>query len=144
MRGASGQFLPVHGEEGTRLYRIWDAMKRRSTRKHAKSCYAGVPVCTEWSSYTVFAQWARQNGYSDALTIDRIDGSKGYEPDNCRWVTYTLNNRNRRNVRFTIEIARAIRARYRSGVLQKDLAEEHGVTQGQISAICSGARWREA
>jgi hypothetical protein len=35
------------------------------------------------------------NGYDESLTIDRIDNSKGYYPDNCRWVDYTTNLNNR-------------------------------------------------
>lgn len=35
------------------------------------------------------------NGYSEELTIDRIDNSKGYSPDNCRWATNTEQQRNK-------------------------------------------------
>lgn len=139
----TGRFLARHGEVGTRLYRIWDAMCRRSQRKHAKRCYAGVKVCSEWSSYEAFAAWARANGYRDDLTIDRIDNLRGYEPSNCRWASYTQQNRNRRVVRFAMEDIRVIRARFAAGELQRDIADDYAVTQGQISAICTGKRWKE-
>jgi hypothetical protein len=133
-----------HGQCETRLYRIWDSMKRRATGKYVKQCYAGVQVCDEWSTWEPFAAWARANGYRDNLIIDRIDGSRGYEPANCRWVTYTVSNRNRRNVKFTMEIVRDIRARYAAGgIFQRELAAECGVNASYISAICSGHRWRE-
>jgi hypothetical protein len=35
--------------------------------------------------------------YKIGLQIDRIDNNKGYEKDNCRWVTPKENARNRRN-----------------------------------------------
>jgi len=143
--GQDGRWLPIHGEDGKRLYKIWDAMKRRGSRgKHTKKCYIGVTCCQEWQTFVPFAAWARANGYQDHLTLDRKDSSKGYEPSNCRWVTYTENNRNRRNVRLTIEIARAIRNEYAAGgVLQRELGEKYGCDASQVSEICAGRVWRE-
>ena len=37
-----------------------------------------------------------ENGYSNKLSIDRIDNEKGYSPDNCRWVTMKEQIENRR------------------------------------------------
>lgn len=142
--GLDGRWLPVHGEDGTRLYEIWDAMRRRGSRgKYTKKCYVGVTCCKEWQKYIPFAVWAKANGYQEHLTLDRKDSTKGYSPDNCRWVTYTENNRNRRNVRFTMESIREIRRLRSQGMLQREIAERFGVNQSQISPICSGKRWRE-
>ena len=52
-------------------------------------------MCAEWRHFPSFMRWAMSHGYRDDLTIDRIDGMRGYCPANCRWVTYSEQNRNR-------------------------------------------------
>jgi hypothetical protein len=43
-----------------------------------------------------FYNWATTNGYSEELSIDRINNDRNYEPDNCRWTTRIIQGRNRR------------------------------------------------
>lgn len=79
----------THGCSKTRLYYIYREMKARcSDDKRPNYGAKGIKVCNEWKKdFIVFREWALNNGYSESLTIDRINSDGNYEPSNCRWIT---------------------------------------------------------
>ena len=92
-----------HGETNTRLFRVWSHMRERCERKNHPYYRdyggRGISVCEEWKEYLPFKEWAIKSGYSERLTIDRIDYNKGYEPSNCRWATVKEQQNNKRTNR---------------------------------------------
>jgi hypothetical protein len=60
----------------------------------------GIQVHDEWEdSFAAFQRWAEESGYSDELTLDRIDTNDGYYPENCRFTTRKVQSQNCRKGR---------------------------------------------
>ena len=118
-----------HGLSHSRLDRILNGMIMRChnpNRKEYKNYGGrGITVCDEWrTNRQSFYEWALNNGYSDVLTINRIDNNKGYCPENCKWVTMEVQRRNKRtNVLLTLNGKTKIMA---------DFAREYGLNPDTV------------
>lgn len=91
--------LEYHGMNDAPEYKVWAGMKRRCLNKNDPS-YAGygakgVTVCDEWvHSFQAFYDHIGERPSAEH-SIDRIDNSKGYEPNNVRWATKLQQSINR-------------------------------------------------
>lgn len=138
-----------HGMDGTRLYKCWIGLKARCNNPNDKDYKnyggRGILVCEEWlNDFVSFMNWSMLSGYTDDLTIDRIDNNKGYSPDNCRFVTVTVNNRNRRNVKLDWEKVNTIRSLYNSGKhTQTYISELFNISPRHLRSITSNQAWRK-
>ena len=71
-----------HNLSVTKIYLTWKGIKTRTVKPKNKrySDYGGrgITVCEEWKNdFMSFYNWAILNGYSDKLSIDRIDNDGG-------------------------------------------------------------------
>ncbi len=108
-----------HGMSTSPTYRRWAYMKRRCATETLYTTQ-GITVCGRWlGSFENFL--ADMGEVPPGMTLDRIDGTKGYEPGNCRWATYKEQNRNLRTNRVV------------DGKTVAQIAEETGLSHTAIS-----------
>lgn len=95
----------IHNMSHTKTFKTWDSMKERCYNPNNISYpnygARGITICNRWLE-------SFQNFYDDmgerpkGMTIDRIDGTKNYEPSNCKWSTVKEQASNRRTNRYII------------------------------------------
>lgn len=113
-----------------RMYYIWESMKQRCENPNNSSYLRyggrGICVCEEWHDFKNFYTWSINNGYSDDLSIDRVDNNGNYCPENCRWADkYIQANNKRSNVLIEIngEVKTAAEWSRITGIPSKNIRE---------------------
>jgi len=100
-----------HNFTGTKLYNKYVGMKDRCYNKNNTRYInyggKGIKLCSEWlKDFNNFKDWAFKNGFieqsketkiKDLLTIERIDINKNYSPENCIFITFKEQCKNRTN-----------------------------------------------
>ena len=85
-------------------YTAWSNMKNRCLNKKTKQYKdyggRGISICNRWLDFTNFIN---DMGYSNGLTLERIDVNGNYEPKNCKWATRQEQSLNTRNSKYVIE-----------------------------------------
>lgn len=121
-----------------RLYDIWRAMKERCNDPKNISYHnyggRGISVCSLWEhDYLSFKAWALKNGYSDEMSIDRINISGNYSPENCRWATRKQQNNNTRHNTFITAFGETLTL--------AQWSEKTGISSDLISARIKRLKW---
>ena len=149
----SSKAITKHGDSNKKskyknLFGIWARMRDRCNRKTNEDYkyYGGKGIIVEsiWDDYLEFKKWSLLNGYepNKNLQIDRIDGNKNYCPENCRWVSPTINQRNRDCVILNTEKANEIRVLLAKDINISEIANMYGVHPDTIKDIKKGKTWQ--
>jgi hypothetical protein len=132
-----------HGMFGTRTYRAWVSMKSRCLNKKHRQYVdyggRGITVCEAWRlSFDAF--FADMGEAPEGLTLDREDNERGYEPNNCRWVTQQLQILNRRTLKKTKRVEGVFydvkKARFRAHIMRNHVRHDLGSTPDFFEACC--------
>ena len=102
-----------HGYYKHPLYIKRKAMIQRCYNpNHSKYKYyggRGITIHSEWlTNAKAFVEWGLSNGYKKDLEIDRRNNDKSYTPDNCRFVTRSINCINAGNRNNTSSIYKGV------------------------------------
>lgn len=125
----------THGLSKTPVYRLWADIKKRAYGKGSerhRRFYKNISICEEWNIFENFYYWARNN-WRKGLDIDRIDTTKNYSPDNCRFVTRKINAQNKKNCKIWFINGKIFQS---SG----DAAKYLGCSQSHIYFMCHGRK----
>lgn len=129
-RNRSAPLKHGHARRGTPFtptYRTWQSMMSRCYNKKLKSFKdyggRGIKVCDGWHLFENFLAYMGER--PKGMTLDRIDNSKGYTPDNCRWATKVTQARNTRANRIVDFNGKQM--------TQAEFAERIGVSQSTVS-----------
>lgn len=143
-----GTQVATHRMSTHKAYMIWAGMKQRcynpSTPAYQAYGAKGITVASDWHTFDGF--WKDMGeSYELGLTIDRIDSSKGYSKENCRWLTHSDNSSLTTKRRPVVQLRRVLvptkgfveERRWESA---KQAADALGLVAAHITAVCQGQR----
>ena len=77
---------PGQGICKSKAYKKWDYIKYSATNPNSRDFIAGIKLCKRWEDSSLFCKDVGEP--EDASFIfARIDKSKGFTPNNCRWIS---------------------------------------------------------
>jgi len=142
-----GSARTKHGMRRSPIYWSWYSMKTRCSNPHHADYPnwggRGITYDPRWECFLNFLEDMGDRP-SKKHSLERIDNSKGYCKENCKWILKSLQCRNSRAVKLSEKKAADIRRKYANGgYTYRDLAQVYMVSPTVIGAIITGRIWKE-
>jgi len=142
----------VHGRSSTkyspkdRTYNSWTSMHWRCSTNtpKIKRIYKDkyISVCERWRSFELFLE--DMGDRPEGTSLDRIDGTKGYSPENCRWADLLTQSRNTSQIKLKFNDALAISFLHLKGKTMSQIAKKLGQPYVRVYQICKRGKWQDA
>lgn len=133
---------PNHGgRKPSPTYNSWRSMIQRCTNPNHTHYerYKGL-LCDEWVEFNNFLEDMGER--LEGTSLDRIDNTKGYYKENCRWATPKQQIRNRRYNTMTEELARDIRSLYEQGFMPKEISKMLNIGCSNVGNVLYKGYWK--
>jgi len=137
-----------HGMLKSPEYKAWNHIIQRCTNPKNKSYKdyggRGILVCGRWrDSFSAFLEDMGKKPFSKAQ-IDREENNGNYEPSNCRWVSPSKNNQNKRTTVlnwFTVNSIRRVYALKRFTSLE--LSKIYNLNKWTLENVIYNKNWKQ-
>ncbi len=148
--------------EHPKLYNLYYGIRTRcyNASNHNFPYYQGkgISLCDEWEkSKQTFFDWALSNGWEEGLSIDRLDSSRDYSPENCRFITlsanskkarkdtpYKIREKNKINSPLSLSDVIKIKNYLIDGIKGTEIARLFNIHKTTVYKIKHNKRWKHA
>jgi len=132
------RFKHGHAKPPSPTYSSWKGMTSRCL---ASGAYGprGITVCERWRTFSNFL--ADMGERPAGCEMDRIDPAGNYEPDNCRWLSKTVNRRYRTTTKLTPAVRTQIKELHGKGMSHRKIAAAMGLPKSTVGEYLRGDHW---
>lgn len=104
---------------------------------------AGIVMCDRWrDDFWAFVEDMGPKP-TKSHSVDLIDNTKGYNPENCRWATKTEQVWNRRINKLTESLVQTLRERHDNGESALSLSKVYGLSYEIVRSCVKRRTWKD-